>query len=307
MMVKFPWWGLFGIFDVYFWYLTVPVLVGLVLLGRSPVVVPALRVAATAVAIVLALPFLIAGVLAVHDWADLRARDRTLAHAETMFGLALPAGTRIYLEDRAQQGFRLIDLPSPVSAGSAMVTGELKWDPMFGGRWDATLADDQRVDGWPCRAGAVRFDQNWTVQECVLSTTHALFGLALPAGTRVSRGDAKQVWQFNLPADAGVAIPSLTARVPPGAEVWMRGDGRLVHILNATPQQPIIVHGVPLNKIDDLTPRGDRAVGELWGPVLVAGEMRPTGTAVCIDLGNGSLSLALKNSGVSWLYECPAG
>jgi hypothetical protein len=162
--------------------------------------------------------------------------------------------------------------------------------------WGGDLADDQRLDGLPCRAGpypfdksgGVIFDEAGAIHRCTLATGHELLGLMLPPGTTVSRGNGQKPWSLLLPATAGVTIPVLDTMAPAGVTLDVASDGRLVRI-GSGHGQTIVVRGVPLNS-RTFELHGEVIASELAESFAVAGEMRPAGTAIRIDLATGDTS-----------------
>src|SRR5262249_25135171 len=160
--------------------------------------------------------------------------------------------------------------------------------------WRATLAHDQHLDSWPCRAGDIEFDDSGVIQRCELATTHQFFDLALPAGTTVTRGSADKPWSLMLPpGDVEVAIPTLATMVPAGVTLSVASDGRLLRITSGH-GQTIVVRGVPLNSMNFYV-RGSEVVAALATPFMISGAVEAAGTGVRIDLANGEIALAGSN------------
>ncbi|HEY6254900.1 MAG TPA: hypothetical protein VIY51_03815 [Xanthobacteraceae bacterium] len=300
--MRLPFWIWFIYFDVKFWFLTVPAAIILMLAGwYGANWLGGLRWAAFGAAALLTISFPIAAVIYVvaefHSAANLARLQRTLDRDETVDGLPLPAGSTIGFRDEAHSIVVSIDLPRATDIRGLRVVGTLTWYD-FSQLWSGSLAEDQRLDGWPCRAGAVEFDNQGVVQKCELAAEHELLGLTLPPGTNVSRGTDGKAWDFRLPADAGLAVPLLAATVPPGVTLSVASNGRLERIASGH-GQAIVVRGVPLNSMNFYV-RGDQVVAGLAEPFMVAGEMRPAETGIRIDLPTGGVSLAGKNW---WLSE----
>ena len=115
------------------------------------------------------------------------------------------------------------------------------------------------------------------------------FGLKLPPDTTVSRGNEEEPWSLLLPADSGVYLTALATTAPGGVTLEVANDGRLVRI-GSGHGQTIIVRGLPLNsKMFEL--HGETVVSELVEPLDVAGEMRPAGTTVRINLATGDVAV----------------
>jgi hypothetical protein len=156
---------------------------------------------------------------------------------------------------------------------------------------------DQRLDGLPCRAGpyafdkfgGILFDEAGAVHRCTLATEHELFGLKLPLGTTVSRGNERKSWSLLLPANTGVYIPALATTAPPGVTLLIANDGRLVNI-DSGHGQTIVVRGVPLNS-KAFKLQGEIVASELAEPFAIAGETLPAGTEVRIDLITGNVAV----------------
>jgi len=195
-----------------------------------------------------------------------------------------------------------VELPHVTEIGGLRLTGALRRWGKWGDAeevWGGILAMDQRFDGLPCRAGpyafdrfgGILFDVAGTVHRCTLAIEHELFGLKLPRGTTISRGNEYRPWSLLLPANAGVYIPALATTAPPGVTLSIANDGRLLSI-GSGHGQTIRVRGVPLNsKAFKLL--GEIVASELAEPCAIAGETLPAGTAVRIDLTTGTVAVAV--------------
>ncbi len=190
-----------------------------------------------------------------------------------------------------------IDLPRVASILGMSLAGPLVWN-IYTQVWSGTLAGDQRIDGWPCRAGPIEFGNSGTVQKCELAEAYTLLGFRLPPGTNVARGNAGQPWALRLPPDAVLAVPELATEVPAGVTLYAAENGRLERISSGH-GQTIVVRGVPLNSMNFYV-RGGQVVAALAEPFHVAGGIQPAGTGVQIGLTSGAISLAGKNW---WLSE----
>jgi hypothetical protein len=302
MRIDLPFWVVLAYFDVKFWFLTVPAAIALALAGwYGADWLRGLRWAAFGAAALLALPFpVVAAIMVVADVrsaSQLAALQRTLDREETIAGLLLPAGSKILFRDKAHSSVASIDLPHASSIRGMQLAGTLDWNDVSQ-LWSATLATDQPIDGWPCRAGPVEFDAAGIAQKCDLAAAHALLGFDLPPGTNVTRGNSGKPWNFRLPPDAELAVPALSTMAPAGVTLSVSSDGRLERITSGH-GQTIAVRGVPLNSMNFYV-RGDRVLAPLAEPFMVEGEMRPAGTGVRIDLPAGAVSLAGENW---WLSE----
>jgi len=299
-----PWWVWLAIFDVEFWFVTIPAAIVLAIVGwYGADWLGGLRWAMFGAVVLLALPFPAAAVIFVIRKIHSAAHWRTLDRDETVAGLRLPAGSRIRFHDKAHSSIDSIDLPHVTDIRGMRLVGKLtwydKWYDDIGPVWSGTLAEDQRLDGLPCRARALAwnkdgivFDKDAAVQGCTLAAPHELLGLTLPPGTTVRRGNDNRPWYFLLPPDLGVDIPALATTAPPGVTLFVANDGRLERI-DSGHGQTIVVRGVPLNSMN-FRLQGDQVVSELAERFFVAGEMRPAGTGVRIDLPTGAVSVSGK-------------
>jgi len=297
-----PWWFWLAFFDVQFWFVTIPAAIVLATAGwYGADWLAGLRWVMFGAAALLALPFPAAGVVIVIGQIKAAAYCRTLDHDETVAGLPVPAGSRICFGDEAHSRVVSIDLPHATDIRGMRLVGKLrrydKWRDTHL-VWSGTLAEDQRVDGLPCRGGAAGpdkdhfvFDGDCGVQRCTLAAAHELVRLKFPAGTTIlERGNDNKPWRLMLPPDAGVDIPALATAAPPGVTLSVANDGRLEGIESGH-GQTIIVRGVPLNS-KNFRLQGEQVVSKLAEPFLVAGEMRPAGTGVWIDLPTGNVSVS---------------
>ena len=300
--LRLPWWFWLAIFDVKFWFVTIPTAIVLAIVGRYGADrLGVLSWALLGAAAILALPFPAAAAILVIRKIDEAAYWRTLGRDETIAGLELPAGSRIRFSDKAHSSVVSIDLPHVVEMRGMRLKGKLtrydKWRD-FDQVWCGTLAADQRLDGLPCRAGAPTFDMDGFVFDkhgvvrCTLLAAHELLGLKLPRGTTIMRGDDERPWSFLLPADLGVDLPALGTTAPPGVTLSVANDGRLEGI-GSGHGQTIIVRGVPLNS-KNFHVQGEQVVSELAEPFRVAGETRPAGTVVRIDLSSSDVSVSIQ-------------
>jgi hypothetical protein len=297
--IDFPLWFVAGYFVVVGWYVSVPAIVVLGLVGCSAALAPGWRVAAFGTAALLSAPFVVGAVLTIVDHAkdktsqaDRAQLHRSLEHDETVTGLALPAGSDIDFTDKSRSRILSVRLPVVTDIHGVRVTGTLLWQDSSH-LWQGTLAGDQIVGGFPCAAGPVSFDGDGAVQECRLVAAHGFLGFTLPAGTTVTRGADEAHWKLQLPDDAGLEIPALAATAPAGAALDVTRNGRLERASSGN-GATMVVRGVALDSMN-LFVRGDRVVAPLKQPFAVAGEIRPADTPVSIDLTTGDVALAGKN------------
>lgn len=298
VMRTFPWWFGFIVAGVHFWYVTVPAALGLLLLAWYGAGLPGgLRWICLGAGVLLALPVLMAGLMYVLQTVEAARYWRRLDRAETIAGVELPAGSRIRFADKAHTQLISVDLPDVTEILGIRLVGRLTrydtWDDA-GPVWSGTLAEDQVVNGIPCRAGYFTFDKfgtifdtHGTVHKFGLAATHEFFRLSFPRGTAVRRGNARRSWSFLLPADAGLAIPMLATTAPPGVTLDIADDGRLEKI-GSGHGQIITVRGLPLTT-GNFRLRDNQVISELAEPSLVAGEMLPAGTGVSVDLSTGDI------------------
>jgi len=297
--LHFPFWFIAGYFVVVGWYVSVPAIVVLGVVGRFVDMNRGWRVAVFGTAALLSAPLVVYAVLEINDNAKYRRlqaeRHRTLDHDETVTGLALPAGSDIDFTDKSRTQIRLVRLPVVADIRGVQVTGTLEWQD-FSHAWQSTLAGDQIVGGFPCAAGFITFDNDGAVYDCKLAAAHAFLGFALPPGTTVTRGADQAQWDLHLPDNAGLVVPALATTAPPGATLHVTHDGRLERVSSGG--ATMVVRGVPLNSMN-LYVRGDRVAAALKEPFAVAGEIKPADTAVSIDLTTGDVALAGKNGWLS--------
>jgi hypothetical protein len=281
--------------DVTFWFLTIPAAAVLVIVGwYAPY---GLRWVAFGAAVLLAVPVPVVGGFVMIDRIEtahkLAALERSLDRDESVAGVALPAGSKVYFADASHARISWVELPGAASIRGVRVVGNIDW--VDGSRlWHGMLAEDQRLDGWPCHAGLVEFDDNGLVQECEFAAGHEVLGFTLPPGTTVTRGDATKPWKLRLPGNAGAVVPVLSTTAPPGVTLFVKSNGELDR-LNSGDGQTIMVRGVPLSSMNLYLRDTGTVVAALAVPFMVAGEMQPAGTGVRTDLITGEVSLAGKN------------
>jgi hypothetical protein len=298
--MRLPWWFWLGVADVKFWYVTIPLAIGLGLAGLYAPWPGGLRWILNTAAVLLVLPFPATLAILIYQKHDATRYWRTLESAETVAGLTVPAGSKVHFADKKHSIAVAIELPHTTEIRGMRLRDGLmpaKRQRDVVTMWGGDLAEDQHLDGLPCRAGpypfdrsgGVIFDDAGTIHRCTLATEHELLGLKLPPGTTVSRGNEEEPWRLLLPAAAGVDIPALQTMAPGGVTLDVASDGRLVRI-GSGHGQTIIVHGIPLNsKMFEL--QGEVIVSELAEPFAVAGETRPGGTAIRIHWATGDASV----------------
>jgi hypothetical protein len=301
-----PWWFAFAVVVVRFWFVSVPLIGALALAAwYGAPWLGALRWILLAAVVVLALPFPAAAAVFFYQRHDATRFWRTLNAAESFAGVTVPAGSKIRFADKKHTIPVSIMLPHVTEIDGMRLTGELRpWGKWRGveGVWGGDLAEDQRLGGLPCRAGpyqndrfgGILFDDARVIHRCTLAAEHALLGLKLPPGTTVSRGNDSEPWRFLLPADSGMDIPVLATHAPPGVTLSVANDGTLLRI-GSGHGQTIVVRGVPLNSLH-FELHGDTVVSELAEPFSVAGETRPAGAPVTIDLATGGVSAFPRGS-----------
>ena len=299
--LRLPWWFWFGYAVVRYWFVTLPVAVLLAIADWYGATWPSQARWAMVVAVaVLALPFAVMAVALIVRNRREAACWRTLGRDETVFGLNLPAGSRLRFAEATHTRLISIDLPHATDIVGIRMAGTLTWHDKWrhvSKAWSGTLAEDQCLDSLPCRAGTVGFDRDYTVfdtngvvQRFMLAAAHELLGLELPPGTMVTRGDDQRPWILQLPADAGADIPALATTAPAGVTLSVSADGRLRQI-DSGHGQTIVVRGVSLNS-RNFHVRGEQVISELAAPFLIAGEMQPAGRSVLIDLATERVQLA---------------
>jgi len=316
--------------DIEFWFFTAPIALGLAVFGwYGPKWLGRFRWVALGVAMPIAIPLALSGMYVVYKWP----LERTLDHDEIVAGKLLYAGSRIRFRDSEHTRIEFIKLPRLTAISGIPFIGTV-WFASGGdspARWYGTLAADQTFDGWPCARGEITTRWNNKPNKllmCQLATAHAFFDFELPASTTVRYGDTHRridsyvdTWHFELPPDKGIAIKALSTTAPAGVALWVTGDGHLLRI-SLREGQTINVHGVPLRANTELVGE-EGVVGEIAASFVVAGEPRPAGTRVSIDLAEASWScqngkVRLPHDGSLWTcqlasahtffgYDLPAG
>src|SRR5271165_7453647 len=118
--IHIPLWLVYGTLEVRFWYLTMPAVIALILIGwHGAPWLGAARWVAFAIAALLAVPFSITGAWIILDKmrtdAAMAAHSQTLEQDETVAGVPLPAGSRITFKDEAHLHIHSVDLPGAAS------------------------------------------------------------------------------------------------------------------------------------------------------------------------------------------------
>jgi hypothetical protein len=113
--INFPFWVTAGFFVVVGWYVSVPAIVVLGVVGCFVDMNRGWRVVAFGTAALLSAPLVVYAVLTINDNAKYRRlqaeQHRTLERDETVAGLALLAGSDIDFTDKSQTQIRLVRLP----------------------------------------------------------------------------------------------------------------------------------------------------------------------------------------------------
>jgi hypothetical protein len=298
--------------DIEFWLFTAPVALGLALLAwHGPKRLDRFRWVALTVAIVMATPLSLGAMLRVYKFP----RERTLYHDEIVAGQSLYAGSKIRFRDFEHTYIDQIELPRVTNISGIPFTGTVSFDS--GGdnpaRWYGTLATDHTISGWPCAGGkiATRWGSK-LLMRCQLATAHVFFDFELPAGTMVNYDWPKRgvdTWDLDLPPDKGLAIKALSTTAPGGVALRVTGDGRLREI-NLKAGQTIVVRGVPLRGRSVMV--RDTVAGEIAEAFVIAGEQRPIGTKVSIDLAETGWqcrggTIRLRSERSLWSCELASG
>jgi hypothetical protein len=236
--------------------------------------------------------FAAGGVRQAHDAAADRARHRTLATAEAVGTLILPAGAELAFSDAAHRTLVSVNLPRPEPVAGIPLEGALQ--PIGQREWDGTLARDQVIGGWPCRAGDLWFTPKGVVTRCTLAEDHRLAGYDLPAGSDSRRDPATGVWEFQLPQEGrAMRIAALSADLPAGGTLVLAADGA-IHRLYVPHESQIAIAGVALYDHVILDRTG--LTGLLAKPAPVAGAVLPADTVVHVDLATGKTEATTRSS-----------
>ena len=259
----------------------------------------AMRYAAWAAAGLCAAPFALllmvvaaGGIGQAFQAADDRAHHRTLAKAESVGTLTLPAGAQLAFSDATHRTLVSVNLPRPAPVAGILLEGAL--EPIGQREWDGTLTRNQVIGGWPCRAGVVWFTPKGVVTRCMLAQDHRLAGYDLPAGADVRRDPATGVWEFQLPqAGRAMRIAALGADLPAGGTLVLTADGAIRRLY--VPQEAqIAIAGVAL--YDHVILDGTGLTGLLAKPTRVAGRMLPADTVVHVNPATGETEATTRSS-----------
>jgi hypothetical protein len=234
----------------------------------------------------------VSGVDRARQAAENRALHRILAADETVGTLVLPAGAVLAYTDRTHSALLSVALPRPAPVAGIFLEGTLQ--PIGQREWAGTLARDQVIGDWPCRAGDLWFTPEGVVTRCTLAASHRLAGYDLPTGTASRRDPATCIWEFLLPQDGpALHVAALGADLPPGSTLVLAADGapRRLYVPH---ESRMIIAGVTLHGHVILD--GTGLTGELAEPTLVAGAMLPTETVVHIDLATGKATATTRSS-----------
>ena len=289
-----------ALFGVVYWYAFVPAGLAFGAIGWFARTLPiALRFAAWSAAGLCAAPYVLllvmfvaGGVERVRQAAQDRALHRTLAADEAMGTLLLPAGAELAFTDETQRTLRSVALPRPAMVAGILLEGTL--EPIGEREWAGTLARDQMIGDWPCRAGDLWFTPAGIVTRCTLAQSHRLAGYDLPAGTQSRRDPATGGSEFRLPQDGpALHIAALGADLPPGGTLVLAADGapRRLYVPH---ESAMVIEGVAL--YDHIILDGTGLTGELAEPLRVAGAMLPAQTVVRLDLATGEVKATTRSS-----------
>jgi hypothetical protein len=289
----------FAFFGLRYWYVLAPAGLALGAIGWFGRALPmALRCATWCAAGACAAPFALLVVLIVGDRvgserraADYSALHRTLAEGETVGTLFLPAGAVLEFTDETHRKLVSVALPRPMPVAGMLLEGAL--EPLTEREWSGSLARDQVIGDWPCRAGWVWFTTEGAVTRCTLAAGHRLAGYDLPAGAESVRNPATGGWEFQLPQNGpALRIAALGTDLPPGGSLVLAADGALRR-LYAPHEARMAIAGVAL--YDHIILDGTQLTAELAEPTAVAGAMLPADTVVRLDLATGKLAAATRS------------
>jgi len=292
--LEFPIWVSLAFLGIEYWYVFVPVALALCGIGWFGRGLPmALRRAAWGAAGLCATPFALVLVLIAGDSvgraqraAEYRALHRTLAVAETVGTLLVPAGAVLEFTEETHHALGSVVLPRPSMVAGILLNGTL--EPVTEREWAGDLAQDQVIGDWPCRAGRLWFTPAGDVTSCTLAAGHRLAGYDLPAGAECRHNPVTGSWEFRLPQDSpALRIAGLDADLPSGGTLVLKADGTLRR-LYVPHESRLVIAGVAL--YDHVVLDGAALIGELAEPKLVAGVMLPAETKVRLDLPTGEVT-----------------
>ena len=216
------------------------------------------------------------------------ARHRALASGETVLGLALPAGAVLAYSDETRRTLVSVDLPQPMRVAGLWLEGEIKH--IVDDEWDGTLARDQTIGDWPCKAGWIWFTSEGAAARCTLSHAYRLAGYDLPAGASAVH-DARG-WEFQTNADsAPLRVGALDADLPPGGSIYLRPDGTL-RGLYVTSEAGMSVAGVALYQ--EIRVERGGLTGVLAQAREIGGVMAPRDAIVWLDPRTGAVEVTKR-------------
>jgi hypothetical protein len=258
----------------------------------------ALRLAAWSAAAACAIPFVLLLVLIAADrvgqtvrTAKDRALHRTLSTNEIVGPLSLPAGAVLEFTDETHRQLSSVELPNPALVAGILLEDRI--EPIIEGEWAGTLAQDQVIGDWPCRAGRLWFTPGGIVTRCTLAVGHRLAGFDLPAGAECVHNPATGGWEFQLRRDgSALRIAALNADLPPGGFLVLAADGALRR-LYVPHDARMAIAGVAL--YDHIILDGSRLTAELAGPTPVDGVMLPAEKVVRLDLSTGKVEATTRS------------
>ena len=235
--ISFPWYTIFFIAFLFGWPWLLLVGAALGAVGLYAATGRWRRVLLSGAALLLGIG-LLSGLAAVdhaisaaHDEQRDKAEEarlhETLSAPRTVLDSTLPAGTLVYWTDEARVEFRSLALPGPTRVFGLLLDGALE-DQFQSTHWAGSLAEDQTIEGWPCRKGDVEFSYDRHLVQCVVAIDHPAFGFVVPAGTQLNFLPEYDDQSFALPADRAMRLPSLEAEAPALSEF-------------------VINHGIPVN------------------------------------------------------------
>ena len=258
----------------------------------------ALRFAAWGAAAACAVPFVLLLVLIGADSigptvraAKDRALHRTLSTNEIVETLSLPAGAVLEFTDETHRHLSAVVLPRPARVAGILIEGRI--EPITESEWAGTLAQDQVIGDWPCRAGRLWFTPEGGVTRCTLAVGHRLAGFDLPAGAECVHNPATGGWEFQLTRDGpALRIAVLKADLPPGGSLVLAADG-VLRRLYVPHEARMAIAGVAL--YDHIILDGSRLTAELAEPTQVNGVMLAAQTVVRVDLSTGKVEATTRS------------
>lgn len=207
------------------------------------------RLAAAALSTILLADLAVVGVLEFNESraaaaaADFeRNRQSTLAAAQTIDGVTLPAGTLVSWTDSSHAHIESATPPGPADVLGVTVIWLQRDQP---DSWRIRLDADRSIDGWTCQPDLVGIAADGHLRSCTLAAARQWNGWPIPAATLLSLERPDRIVGLVLPEHDPVMAPEIDRPLPNTGQMTINPDGSLDSVY-LQQDAPLTVCGTPL-------------------------------------------------------------